>query len=148
MGITHHTHGVQNVEAITNLAYFAAWLADRTPVVADPRTLEYPRDGFCRCRAELKEAVFQRLESHYNIKLPTSAGLDTMACIEAADAGRLKFGFCLGGNLFGSNPDAQYADSRAGKISTLLVQLNTTLNTGHARGLARETIVAAGPGAR
>ena len=30
--------------------------------------------------------------------------LDTLGCIEGADRGDLKIGFCLGGNLFGSNP--------------------------------------------
>ena len=43
------------------------------------------------------------------MKLPTEPGLDTMACMEAAAAGRLKFGFCLGGNLYGANPDATFA---------------------------------------
>jgi anaerobic selenocysteine-containing dehydrogenase len=49
-------------------------------------------------------------------------------------------GFCLGGNLYGSNPDARYAAEALGKLDTL-VYLNTTLNTGHAHGLARETII-------
>src|SRR5213078_4282627 len=73
-------------------------------------------------------------------KLPTTAGLDTMGCIEAAAAGRLKVGVCLGGNLYGSNPDAAFAASAIGKLDQV-VYLNTTLNTGHAHGLAAETII-------
>jgi anaerobic selenocysteine-containing dehydrogenase len=52
----------------------------------------------------------------------------------------LKFGFCLGGNLFGANPDATFAARALSKLD-LLVYLSTTLNTGHAHGLARETII-------
>ena len=51
-----------------------------------------------------------------------------------------KFGFCLGGNLYGSNPDAAFAAAAFGKLD-LLVYLSTTLNTGHAHGLAQETII-------
>jgi anaerobic selenocysteine-containing dehydrogenase len=52
----------------------------------------------------------------------------------------LKFGFCLGGNLYGSNPDADYAKHSLSQLE-MLVYLNTTLNTGHAHGLAEETII-------
>jgi anaerobic selenocysteine-containing dehydrogenase len=60
--------------------------------------------------------------------------------MESADVGSLKFGICLGGNLYGSNPDAHFAQEALSKLDTL-VYLNTTLNTGHAHGLARETII-------
>jgi anaerobic selenocysteine-containing dehydrogenase len=60
--------------------------------------------------------------------------------MEAASTGELKFGFCLGGNLYGSNPHSAFA-ARALANLDQLVYLNTTLNTGHAHGLARETFV-------
>ncbi|HVT28711.1 MAG TPA: molybdopterin dinucleotide binding domain-containing protein, partial [Lacipirellulaceae bacterium] len=62
------------------------------------------------------------------------------ACIEGAAAGQLKVGFCLGGNLFGSNPDANFA-AQALRNLDQITYLSTTLNTGHAHGLARETII-------
>src|SRR5690606_16146355 len=46
----------------------------------------------------------------------------------------------LGGNLYGSNPDAKFAASALRQLE-MLVYLNTTLNTGHAHGLARETLI-------
>jgi anaerobic selenocysteine-containing dehydrogenase len=52
----------------------------------------------------------------------------------------LKVGLCLGGNLFGSNPDATFAANAISKLD-MLVYLSTTLNTGHAHGLANETII-------
>jgi anaerobic selenocysteine-containing dehydrogenase len=88
----------------------------------------------------LKKAVFDAMEREFKISLPTGAGLDTLACIETAHAGRLKVGFCVGGNLYGSNPDATYAAEAIGQLEQI-VYLNTTLNTGHAHGLARETII-------
>jgi anaerobic selenocysteine-containing dehydrogenase len=52
----------------------------------------------------------------------------------------LKVGFCLGGNLFGSNPDAVFARNALSNLQ-LLVHVNTKLNTGHANALAAETII-------
>ncbi len=89
---------------------------------------------------KLKDAIFERLQSHFNVQLPKSKGMDTMACMESAYAGRSKFAFCLGGNLWGSNPDATYARDAMAKLD-MVVYLNTTLNTGHAWGLAEETII-------
>src|SRR5215475_3107630 len=63
-----------------------------------------------------------------------------MACMQAADRGEMKSAFCLGGNLFGSNPDAKFAHRALGKLE-LLTYLSTTLNTGHAWGCGRETLI-------
>ena len=141
MGITHHAHGVQNVQAIANLALMRG-------MVGRPGAGLLPIRGHSNVQGigsvgvtpKLKDAIFERLEQHFQVKLPTQKGLDTLACMEAADRGALKVGFCLGGNLFGSNPDATYADRALSNLD-LLVFLNTTLNTGHAHGLARESII-------
>jgi anaerobic selenocysteine-containing dehydrogenase len=89
---------------------------------------------------KLKDAIFDRLQNHFGVRLPTTPGRDTMECIVGADNGELKVGFCLGGNLYGSNPDAKFAAKALGNLDQI-VYLNTTLNTGHAHGLARETII-------
>ena len=47
---------------------------------------------------------------------------------------------CLGGNLFGSNPDSKFAAKALDRLD-LIAYLATTLNTGHAWGTARETLV-------
>ena len=60
--------------------------------------------------------------------------------MEAADAGRLKFGFCLGGNLVWLE-SRRHVCRRGAQQARQLVYLNTTLNTGHAHGLAKETII-------
>ncbi|MEX2169331.1 MAG: FdhF/YdeP family oxidoreductase [Pirellulales bacterium] len=141
MGITHHVHGVENVQAIANLALLRG-------MVGKPGTGLLPIRGHSNVQGigsmgvapKLKDAVFDRLQSHFGVELPTTPGRDTMACIEGAASGELKVGFCLGGNLYGSNPDASFAEKALSNLD-LVVYLNTTLNTGHARGLARETII-------
>jgi molybdopterin-dependent oxidoreductase alpha subunit len=132
---------VANVEAIANLALMRG-------MVGRPHAGLLPIRGHSNVQGmgsvgvspKLKEAIFQRLQSHFGVQLPEATGLDTMSCIEAAMAGQLKFGFCLGGNLYGSNPDATFAAQALGNLD-MLVYLNTTLNTGHAHGRAKETII-------
>src|SRR5262245_42310227 len=141
MGITHHAHGVDNVQAIGNLALLRH-------MVGRPGCGLLPIRGHSNVQGigsvgvspTLKHAIFDRLQSHFDVKLPTTVGRDTMACMEGAATGELKFGLCLGGNLYGSNPDAQFAAKAIANLDQV-VYLNTTLNTGHAYGLARETII-------
>lgn len=141
MGITHHAHGVENVEAIANLALLRG-------MVGRPHAGLLPIRGHSNVQGigsmgvtpQLKQAVFERLQQHFGVQLPTVAGLDTLGCIEAAARGELKLGFCLGGNLYGSCPDSSYARQALQQLD-FIVYLNTTLNTGHAHGLAKETLV-------
>jgi anaerobic selenocysteine-containing dehydrogenase len=60
--------------------------------------------------------------------------------MEAAGRGEMDVALCLGGNLYGSNPDAAFATNALGKIGQV-VYLSTTLNTGHAWGTGRETLI-------
>jgi anaerobic selenocysteine-containing dehydrogenase len=60
--------------------------------------------------------------------------------MRAAERGEVRSAVCLGGNLYGSNPDARFA-ARALNNLDLVVYLSTTLNTGHAWGRGRETLV-------
>ena len=141
MGITHHAHGVLNVQAIANLALLRG-MVGRTGCGLLPIRGHSNVQGIgsMGVTPKLKDAVFERLENHFGVELPTTPGRDTMSCITGAANGELSVGFCLGGNLYGSNPDATFAAQALGKLD-LLVYLNTTLNTGHACGLARETII-------
>jgi anaerobic selenocysteine-containing dehydrogenase len=63
-----------------------------------------------------------------------------MACMQAAERGEVRSAVCLGGNLFGSNPDSKFALGALAKLD-LIAYLSTTLNTGHAWGRARETLI-------
>jgi molybdopterin-dependent oxidoreductase alpha subunit len=141
MGITHHAHGVQNVQAIGNLALLRGMVgklgAGLMPIRGHSNVQGI---GSVGVTPKLKDILFERLQDHFGVELPTTPGRDTMACMEGAAGGELKFGLCLGGNLYGSNPDSTFA-RRALENLDMLIYLSTTLNTGHAYGLARETII-------
>ncbi len=60
--------------------------------------------------------------------------------MEAANKYEISVGFCLGGNLYGSNPDSTFAAEALSRLE-MNVMLSTTMNTGHVNGLAAETII-------
>jgi molybdopterin-dependent oxidoreductase alpha subunit len=141
MGITQHAHGVGNVRGIVNLALLRG-------MVGRPGAGLLPIRGHSNVQGmgsvgvvpNLKQQILDNLETYLKVKLPRSPGLDTMACMQAADRGAVRSAFCLGGNLFGSNPDARFSHRALGKLE-LVTYLNTTLNTGHAWGRGRETLI-------
>jgi molybdopterin-dependent oxidoreductase alpha subunit len=141
MGITHHAHGVKNVQAIANLALLRGMVGRAGCGLMPIRGHSNVQGiGSVGVMPKLKDAIFDRLQNQFGVQLPTTPGRDTMECIEGANAGELKVGFCLGGNLYGSNPDAKFAAQALGKLEQI-TYLSTTLNTGHACGLANETII-------
>lgn len=141
MGITHHEHGVDNVRMLVNLALLRG-------MVGRPQAGLLPIRGHSNVQGmgsvgvapALKQHILENLETHLKVKLPRSPGLDTMGCMRAAEEGKMRTAWCLGGNLYGSNPDTAAAGRALGKLEQI-TYLSTTLNTGHAHGLARETII-------
>jgi molybdopterin-dependent oxidoreductase alpha subunit len=141
MGITHHLHGVENVQMIANLALLRG-------MVGRPYTGLMPIRGHSNVQGvgsvgvapQLKLSILQRFEARLGVEIPRSPGLDTMGCMEAAGRGEMETAVCLGGNLFGSNPDARFAADAISRLD-LVAYLSTTLNTGHVWGRAQETII-------
>jgi len=141
MGITHHAHGVDNVRAIANLALLRG-------MVGRPHAGLLPIRGHSNVQGigsmgvtpRLRDAVLERLQSHFGMKLPATAGLDTLGCVRAMEAGTIRHAWCLGGNLFGSNPDQRATAAAFGRLESV-VYLSTTLNTGHAWGRGRHTLI-------
>jgi molybdopterin-dependent oxidoreductase alpha subunit len=141
MGITQHEHGVDNVKSIVNLALLRG-------MVGRPRAGLLPIRGHSNVQGmgsvgvvpTLKQQILDNLEATLGVRLPQAPGLDTMSCMQAAHRGELRSAFCLGGNLFGSNPDAAFACRALGQLG-LVTYLSTTLNTGHAWGRGRTTLI-------
>ena len=141
MGITHHAHGVDNVQAIANLA-FARGMVGRPGCGLMPIRGHSNVQGIgsVGVTPKLKQQIFDALKQNFDVELPTTTGKDTLACMESANCGEIKVGVCLGGNLYGSNPDSTFADQALSNLE-MNVMINTTMNTGHAFGLAKETII-------
>jgi molybdopterin-dependent oxidoreductase alpha subunit len=141
MGITHHAHGVHNVQAIANLALTRGMIGRQGAGLLPIRGHSNVQGiGSVGVTPGLKKAVMSALETELGVKAPATRGLDTMGCVIASAEGKLKVGISLGGNLFGSNPDADYA-ARALQNLDLVVYMSTTLNTGHVHGRGKETII-------
>ena len=141
MGITHHEHGVENVESIVNLALLRG-------MVGKPFAGLLPLRGHSNVQGigsvgvtpALKEQVFKNIERYLGIKLPESPGMDTMSCMKASEAGEIDVAFILGGNLYQSNPDSSFA-AKAVNAIPFKIFLNTTLNQGHFVGVDQEVLI-------
>ena len=141
MGITHHLHGVENVQMIANLALLRGMIGRPNAGLLPIRGHSNVQGmGSVGVTPSLKKAILARLEQRLGLRGPDTPGLDTMACIEACGRGEMDAAVCLGGNLFGSNPDAEFASEALGRLN-LIAYLSTSLNSGHAWGTARETLV-------
>jgi molybdopterin-dependent oxidoreductase alpha subunit len=141
MGITHHLHGTRNVHAIANLALLRGMVGRENAGVMPIRGHSNVQGlGSVGVTPALKQAMLEKWESRLGIAAPTSPGLDTMACMDAAADDKMDFALCMGGNLYGSNPDSQRAVNCMQKLKTI-VYLSTTLNTGHAFGTGQQTLI-------
>ena len=141
MGMTHHEHGVDNIESIVNLALLRGMLGRRNAGLLPLRGHSNVQGiGSVGVTPVLKETVFKNIQAKLNIKLPENPGMDTMACMKAADNNDIDFAFLLGGNLYGSNPDSEFANRALSKIP-FKVFLNTTLNKGHFFGIEQEILI-------
>ena len=141
MGITHHEHGVENVQAIANLAMMRGMLGRPGAGLLPLRGHSNVQGmGSMGVTPKLKTEIFNRLEETFGVELPTTPGLDTLDSMIRAAEGDIDFNLCLGGNLYGSNPDSSFASRALGSIG-MVVYLSTTLNTGHAWGRGKETLI-------
>jgi molybdopterin-dependent oxidoreductase alpha subunit len=141
MGITHHSHGVENVHSIVNLALLRGMVGRKNAGLLPLRGHSNVQGiGSLGFTPELKKQFFDNLESVCNISLPSQKGLDTLACMEASHEGEFDFAWNLGGNLFGSNPDSQFSREALGTIDFVLY-MNTTLNQGHFQGRGKTTLI-------
>jgi len=141
MGVTHHAHGVGNVQSIVNLALLRGMVgrpgAGLLPLRGHSNVQGIGSVGFT---PELKKAVIDNLASKFNVEVPEAKGLDTLACMEGMKAGNFDVAWNLGGNLYGSNPDSDFAREAFKKLGFVLY-MNTTLNQGHFHGAGETTLI-------
>jgi molybdopterin-dependent oxidoreductase alpha subunit len=135
MGMTHHLHGVENVEAIANLALLRGMIGKRYSGLLPLRGHSNVQGiGTIGVKPIVSEQVFAAMEQAFGIKLSRDKGLDTMAGLESAARGEIDSAVIMGGNLWGATPDTAFS-SRAMAAIGFKLFLTTTLNRGHVNGL-------------
>lgn len=142
MGMTHHRHGVENIEYISNLALLRGMIGRPGAGLLPLRGHSNVQGiGTIGVKPVLPEDVFAQLEQHFGIKLSRSPGWDTMAAMQAAERGEVDAAVLMGGNLFASNPNSAWAERALDRIR-FRVCLTTTLNQSHVCGVdAGEVLV-------
>ena len=141
MGLTHHLHGVSNIETVVAIALMRGMIgrqgAGLLPLRGHSNIQGTGSMGFT---PQLKQAIQEKIEQKIGITLPTQPGLDTMACIHASEKEKIDVSLMLGGNLLASNPNTAYAQAALNKIS-FKCYINSTLNISHVNGVDKEVIV-------
>ncbi|MBI4920258.1 MAG: FdhF/YdeP family oxidoreductase [Devosia nanyangense] len=135
MGMTHHLHGVANVEAIANLALLRGMIGRPYAGLLPLRGHSNVQGiGTIGVKPVVSEQVFAAMEKAFGVTLPRDKGFDTMAGLQAAARGEIDAAVIMGGNLWGATPDTEFATRAMGAIGFKLF-LTTTLNRGHMHGL-------------
>jgi len=141
MGLTHHEWGVENILALSNVAIAMGHVgregAGMMPIRGHSNVQGVGSIGFT---PELQEGIRNALEKVYGTVLPKTPGYDTHAMLTAAEEGKIDVLIALGGNLWGSNPDLNWATRAMQRIRTT-IYLSTKLNPGHFHGRAAQTII-------
>jgi len=141
MGLTHHQHGVDNILALSNLALSLGWLGKPGCGLMPIRGHSNVQGvGSVGVSPVLKEAFADKMQAVYGISPVTDDGQDTYGSMKAAEEGRVKAAFLLGGNLFSSNPDRTWAGQALRNIS-MTAYVSTKLNEGHIHGRGKTTLV-------
>ncbi len=135
MGITHHQQGVDNVEAIANLALLRGMLGKPGAGLLPLRGHSNVQGiGTVGVKPQLPEKMLAALEKFCGNPLTRAPGMDTLACLEASDRGEIDAALLMGGNLYAATPNSDWARQSLNKIAFKLY-LTTTLNRGHVTGM-------------
>ncbi|MEQ1931378.1 MAG: FdhF/YdeP family oxidoreductase [Parvularculaceae bacterium] len=137
MGVTHHVHGVENVEYIANLALLRGMAGKPNAGLLPLRGHSNVQGvGTIGVKPVLPDDVLKRMERTLGLKSPQSKGLDTMAAMKASERGEIDAAIIMGGNLFSANPDSGWAEAALERVR-FKIFLTTTLNRGHVKGVAK-----------
>lgn len=135
MGVTHHVHGVENVEYISNLALLRGMIARPGAGLLPLRGHSNVQGiGTIGVKPVLADEVLARMERHFGVAFPKADGLDTMGAMEAAARGEIDAAVIMGGNLYAANPNSAWAERALARVGFKLF-LTTTLNRGHLVGV-------------
>lgn len=136
MGVTQQANAVDNIFSIANTALLTGNAgkpgAGTMPIRGHSNVQGF---GSMGVTVRLKEEIRQALEILLQKPLSRVPGYDTRALIAAAEQGQIDTLLCLGGNLYGANPNSTQAKKALSQIDTI-IYLSTKPNLGHFHGLA------------
>ena len=132
MGITQHTHGVDNVKSCANLALLTGNLG-RPGTGVNPLRGQNNVQGACDMGAlpdvfsgyqkVTDPAVRRKFERAWGVTdLPDEAGLTVTTAVNAAAEGKLKGLYVMGENPMVSDPDQKHVQQALENIEFLVVQ--------------------------
>lgn len=135
MGITHHLNGADTVEAIASLALLRGQVGKHGAGLLPLRGHSNVQGiGSVGVKPVLVEDVYRHIETQLGVVLPRKAGMDTLACLQAAHAGDMDAALMMGGNLYAASPDSRWVREALDRIG-FKVYLTTTLNRSHTTGM-------------
>ncbi len=141
MGLTQQLNGVDNVFSIANTALVTGNAGKMGAGVMPVRGHSNVQGfGSMGVTAKLKEELKQALERLLGRSLNLPKGYHTRDLIEAAAAGKVDSLICVGGNLYGANPNSHQAKQALGNIDTI-IYMATKPNIGHFNGLAKTNTI-------
>ena len=141
MGLTHHTNGTDNIEAIINLAMLRNMIEGEGKGLLPLRWHDNaPQMPFMGFDPLTKKRIFNSFQQTFGIKFSEYKGEDTLSCMQAAHRGDIEFTFLLGGNLFSVNPDREFSKLALNRIP-FKVMVNSTLNETNLFGIDNENLI-------
>jgi molybdopterin-dependent oxidoreductase alpha subunit len=141
MGLTQQLNGVDNVFSIANTALVTGNAGKMGAGVMPVRGHSNVQGfGSMGVTVKLKEELKQALERLLGRSLNLPKGYHTRDLIEAAAAGKVDSLICVGGNLYGANPNSHQAKQALGNIDTI-IYMATKPNIGHFNGLAKTNTI-------
>lgn len=137
MGMTHHQHGVENVESIANIALLRGMIAQRGKGLLPLRGHSNVQGiGTIGVKPIVDQEIIAQIQQQLGIELVSSnsKGMDTLSCLQAAESENIDVALIMGGNLLQASPQTAWAAEAMKKIK-LKVFMTTTLNKGHIESL-------------
>lgn len=135
MGMTHHTHGSENVEYIANIALLRGMIGKQYAGLLPLRGHSNVQGiGTIGVKPVLAEEVMTKMETELQVSLPRTAGLDTLSSLQQAAQGNMDCVCIVGGNLYSASPDSAWTEKAMNQVGFKMF-LTTTLNQGHLYGV-------------
>lgn len=131
MGITQQHNGVDMIYNIVNLLLMKGSIGIKGGGVCPVRGHSNVQGNrTLLINHKPTDEQLDALEKFYGFKPPREGGYDVVKAIKAMHDGKIKFMFCMGGNLLSAAPDTTYTAEAMRKLE-MSVMVSIKLNRGH-----------------